>query len=412
MTRGEPTTILVNGGGTVGLTLAALLGAGPAAGRLAVHVIESRAGGDWTPEHMDLRVYALSRASQAVLERLGVWGGIAAARACAYERMHVWEGDDPVGPASVDFDCAEIGEPNLGHIVEDSLLKLALRRRIAGLANVTVATGAELERADVGPSGVTATLGDGRRLKGQLLVAADGADSTVRGLAHLPALASSYGQQAVVAHVASEAPHARTARQRFLPGGPLAFLPLADGRSSIVWTVPDARADELMRADDAAFLDALESASGGVLGRLGPASGRARFPLQVLLALRYCSTRVVLIGDAAHTVHPLAGQGMNLGVADAACLAAEIEAGLAAGRDPADFAVLRRYERRRKAENLRMLLALDGLNRLFRLPAWVAPLRALGLRAVDGTPLAKRALMRAALGIGGGAAPVPREREA
>ncbi|HEX5421750.1 MAG TPA: UbiH/UbiF/VisC/COQ6 family ubiquinone biosynthesis hydroxylase [Gammaproteobacteria bacterium] len=391
--------IVISGAGTVGLSLAALLGSGPAAESLSVHLVESRAGERWIPERMDLRVYALSRASEAVLERLGIWSSIAGARVSAYERMHVWEGADPNGSASIDFDCAEIGEPNLGHIVEDNLLKDRLRQRVAVLPNVNLATGAELESIDRRASGVTLQLRGGGRLRCDLLVGADGGDSMVRASAELPAIAASYGQRAIVAHVVTEKPHARTARQRFLAGGPLAFLPLADGRSSIVWSLPEAQAAEFMSAPEADFLAALEEASGAVLGRLGPISKRACFPLQVLLALRYCGNRTVLIGDAAHVVHPLAGQGMNLGLADAACLAAEIEAGLAAGRDPADITVLRRYERRRKAENLKMLVALDALNRLFRLPAWAAPLRAFGLHAVDRAAPVKRLLMRQALGL-------------
>jgi 2-octaprenylphenol hydroxylase len=401
VSRNAESTVIVSGAGTVGLTLAALLGSGPAAGRLAVHVIEPRAGAAWDPQRMDPRVYALSRASEAVLGRLGVWPRIAAARASPYERMHVWEGADPNGAGSIHFDCAALGEPNLGHIVEDALIKDRLVQLVAALPNVTLASGTELESIDVRASGVVAALLGGGRLAGGLLVAADGTESTVRTLLDLPAVRSSYRQQAIVAHVATERPHGRTARQRFLPGGPLAFLPLADGRSSIVWSLPDPEAERLIAAPDAGFLDALEHASGGVLGRLGPISQRVRFPLQVLLALRYCCSRAVLIGDAAHTVHPLAGQGMNLGLADAACLAAEIEAGLAAGFDPGDLRVLRRYERRRKAENLKMLAALDALNRLFRLPAWAGPLRALGLHAVDRSPPVKRLLMRQALGLGG-----------
>jgi ubiquinone biosynthesis UbiH/UbiF/VisC/COQ6 family hydroxylase len=242
----------------------------------------------------------------------------------------------------------------------------------------------------------------GGSIQGTLLVAADGSDSAVRRMLDLPVLSGSYGQTAVVTHVASSLPHRETAWQRFLPGGPLAFLPLADGRSSVVWSLPTERATELLAADTDFFLAELEAASAGVLGALGPCSARAGFPLQALHALRYSAARAVLVGDAAHTVHPLAGQGMNLGLLDAVCLADVIEAALIAGEDPGDLKVLRRYERERKGDNLEMLLALDGLNRLFRLPGWASPLRAAGLKAVDASGIAKRFLMQRALGLNAG----------
>ncbi len=232
-----------------------------------------------------------------------------------------------------------------------------------------------------------------------LLAAADGSDSAVRKLLDLPAAGHGYGQTALVTHVTSALPHADTAWQRFLPGGPLAFLPLVDGRSSVVWSLPAEEAERLLAAPDAALVEALQTASAGVLGTLSAVAARGGFPLRALHALKYCRPRVALVGDAAHTVHPLAGQGMNLGLLDAACLAAEIEAALEAGEDPGDLKTLRRYERERKGDNLRMLLALDGLNRLFRLPAWAAPLRAAGLGAANASGVAKRALMRHALGL-------------
>ena len=193
-----------------------------------------------------------------------------------------------------------------------------------------------------------------------------------------------------VAHVETARPHERTAWQRFLPGGPLALLPLADGRSSIVWSLPTKDAERLL------------AASAGVIGDLTACSKRVGFPLQALHALQYTSTRVALLGDAAHTVHPLAGQGMNLGILDAASIAAVTEDALLAGEDVGDLKVLRRYERERKGDNFAMLAAFDGLNRLFRLPGWAAPMRALGLRAVEAADPVKRLLMQKALGLEAG----------
>jgi len=394
--RAEP-VVLISGGGPVGLALAALLDA--VRFDVRIWVVEPRELPQWRADETDLRVYALSRASQRVLERVGVWHSVAARRACPYERMHVWEGDDPDGPASIRFDCAEVGEPDLGHIVEDVLLRDALVARLASSSRVRIAVGSAVRSVDVGPDAAVVELSDGATVRANLVVAADGAASPVRAMLDLPTVSRSYRQSAIVAHVATERPHEHVARQRFLPGGPLALLPLVDGRSSIVWSLPESAAERLLAAADDEFLAALEDASGRVLGRLGPVSPRARFPLQILHALRYCCPRGVLVGDAAHVAHPLAGQGMNLGLADAACLAAEIDAALAAGLDPGDVRVLRRYERRRKADNINMLLALDGLHHLFGLPTAMAPIRAFGLALADAVGPAKRWLTRRALGL-------------
>ncbi len=393
---------MIAGGGTVGLATAALLATGRCADRLRVQVLEPRALCRWQADETDLRVYALSRASQRLLERVGVWQPLAAARACAYRRMLVWEGESPDGPGALELDCADIGEPDLGHIVEDSLLRTLLADALGRAPSAELTIGAEIEAVEVRERAVTARLADGGAVQGSLLVAADGSDSAVRRLLALPTIARSYEQTAVVAHVASARPHEATARQRFLAGGPLALLPLVDGRSSIVWSLPSDEAERLRAAPDDDFLAALERASGGVLGALGPVSARASFPLKVLHARRYCSARVALVGDAAHTVHPLAGQGMNLGLLDAAELAFAIEDAIDAGEDVGDLRALRRYERSRKADNMTMLLALDALNRLFRLPPWAIPLRLIGLGAVAAVPPAKHVLMRRALGLHAG----------
>jgi 2-octaprenylphenol hydroxylase len=394
-------TILIAGAGVVGLSVAALLATGRCADRLRVRVLEARAQPEWRADETDLRVYALSRASQRVLDSVGAWQRVAARRACAYRRMHVWEGSDPSAGA-LEFDSAEIAEPDLGHIVEDSLLRRALAEVLAATPNSELAHGAGLESVDIDARAARVRLADGRAAQGAVLVAADGSESTIRGMLELPVAARSYGQTGVVTHVATERPHRETAWQRFLPGGPLAFLPLADGRSSVVWSLSSERAAELLAAEPGAFLAELQRASAGVLGELGPCSQRLGFPLQALHAHRYCAPRAVLVGDAAHTVHPLAGQGMNLGLLDAAALARVIEDALLAGEDPGDLKVLRRYERERKGANLEMLVALDALHRLFALPAWAAPLRGVGLRAVDGSAVAKRFFMRRALGLNAG----------
>jgi 2-octaprenylphenol hydroxylase len=395
-----PVDIIVAGGGVVGLAFAALLATGPAAERVRIRVLEARAAPRWRREELDLRVYALSRASQLTLERCGAWEAAAAARVSPYRRMRVFEGASPDGRAALDFDAADVGEPDLGHIVEDSLLRTVLGDVLAAVPHAEIMTGAALAAVAVDAHGVSVRLADGGELRAALLVGADGSDSAVRGLLALPALAYGYAQTALVTHVASEKPHLETAWQRFLPGGPLAFLPLADGRSSVVWSLPEARAAALAAADDAVFTSALQAASAGVLGALEPTAPRRGFPLRVLHAFHYCSQRVALVGDAAHTVHPLAGQGMNLGFGDAAALAAAVEGALGASEDVGDLKVLRRFERARKGANLEMLLGLDALHRLFG-PPWLEPLRAAGMHALDLAGPLKRRLIARALGAPG-----------
>ena len=397
-----PTGVVIAGAGVVGLAVAALLATGRCADRVRVHVLDARPIPRWRAESMDLRVYALSRASQQLFEHLHAWERVMAARAAAYRRMRVFQGAEPHGHGALEFDSAEIGEPDLGHIVEDSLLRTVLADAVAAAPNATLAIGAEIAAATVESRGVSVDLREGGSIHGSLLLAADGSDSTVRRLLDLPTAEHPYGQTALVTHVTSGASHHGTAWQRFLQGGPLAFLPLTDGRSSVVWSLPTVDAERLLAVGDAEFLAALNDASAGVLGELTACSARAGFKLKALHAPRYTTARVALLGDAAHTVHPLAGQGMNLGLLDAACIAAVVEDALVAGEDPGDLKVLRRYERERKGDNLKSLAAFDGLNRLFRLAPWAAPIRALGLAAVDGAGPVKRALMREALGLRAG----------
>jgi 2-octaprenylphenol hydroxylase len=395
-------TVLVAGAGVVGLATAALLATGRCAERLRVLVLDARPVPRFRADELDARVYALSRASQQILEQVGVWRRVVATRAAPYRRMRVWEGADPYGPSALDFDSADIGEPDLGHIVEDSLLRTVLADALAAAPQAQLVSGAEIAALDTQEGEIGVALGNGGRLRGSVLLAADGSDSAVRRLLDLPVAGRRYEQTAVVTHVTSAQPHLDTAWQRFLPGGPLALLPLADGRSSIVWSLPTPAAERLLAAGEGEFLAELAAASAGVIGELAACSRRVAFPLQALHAQKYTAPRVALLGDAAHTVHPLAGQGMNLGLLDAAAAAAVVEDALLAGEDAGDLKVLRRYERERKGDNLAMLAAFDGLSRLFGLPGWAAPLRGIGMRAVEAAHPVKRLLMRKALGLSAG----------
>jgi ubiquinone biosynthesis UbiH/UbiF/VisC/COQ6 family hydroxylase len=391
--------IAIVGAGPVGLAIAALLSAAPGAPAFEVQVFDGGPAPRWSADDWDLRVYALSRASQDLLEALGVWTVIESRRACPYRRMHVWEGALSRGLSSIDFDCAAIGEPDLGHIVEDNLLRHTLYDFLKTRPGVTVYTDTIVESVRQLGGGTQLRFGAGGTANAELLIAADGGSSRIRELLNFPVAVHDYAQHALVTHVASELPHGSTALQRFLPGGPLAFLPLSDGRSSVVWSLPSASAAELARASDAEFLARLQIASCDALGRLGPCSARVALPLQLLHALQYTRSGVALVGDAAHCVHPLAGQGMNLGLLDAMCLAQELIRGRSMGLAVGDAVVLRRYERRRKGDNVRMMLSFDMLDRLFRLPGWASPARGLGMALVDNFGLAKRSLMCKALGL-------------
>jgi 2-octaprenylphenol hydroxylase len=304
------------------------------------------------------------------------------------------------GVSSIGFDAAEVGEPDLGHIVEDSLLRTALLDELAG-TEVEMSFGVSVESLSDNSGRISVTLSDGSASDADLVVGADGANSRVRAAIGIEVIDKSYRQRAVVSHVTTEKFHDETAWQRFLPDGPLAFLPLSDGRCSIVWTNSDERAAKLIAASDEEFLRELETASAGVLGRLGPCTGRFAFGLRLTHAFRYVRQCVALIGDSAHAVHPLAGQGMNLGLRDAAVLADTLVQAVAAGEYPGDERVLKRYERAQKAHNVAMQLAFDGLNALFsrRIPSWATPARRIGLSLVDRIGPAKRLLMRRALGV-------------
>jgi len=393
--------VVVVGGAMAGAGTAALLAATPATAGLRVAIVEPRpAAMPAADAPLDLRVSALSRASQQLLERTGAWPAVAA-RAAAYRRMVVWEErQDPAGADALVFDASELGEPDLGHIGENRSIQAALTARAE-------AAGVVLLRADFASleatrDAVRIGLGDGREFRAGLLVGADGAESAVRREARIDTRGWDYGQRAVVAHLRTSMPHGATAFQRFLDTGPLALLPLADGRVSLVWSTLPERAEELVRCPEGEFAERVTAGSAGVLGRLAPTTPRTAFPLRLLHARRYAAERIVLVGDAAHTVHPLAGQGINLALLDAAALVDVVGDAIAAGDDPGELRVLRRYERWRKAEALPAIALLDGIKRLFFGGNPVqSRLRqgALGLAQSSGP--VKRLLMRRALGVAG-----------
>jgi len=403
---------LIVGAGVIGLTMASLLLARKLVARGRIAVIGGRRG-DSAPtvsaaptSSWDLRVFALSRASQRVLGICGVWPLLAAGKTFAYERMTVWDArSEPGGKGALTFDCAELGEPNLGTIVEGRALEFACAQAAQAAGVVLIQAGPRSVVTD--EAGVRLQLDDGRELRGHLLMAADGTESKTRELLGIETAGHAYHQDALVAHVRTVRPHGGTAWQRFLPTGPLAFLPLPDGRSSIVWSTALSEATRLRELDAAAFGDALTAASGGVLGACELTTPLAAFPLKLQYALEYVRPRAVLLGDAAHVVHPLAGQGLNLGLLDCASLASVLgdAAGAGLGSDAAIFGehrLLRRYERWRRSDNLTVAMVLDGLERLFgNDDAALSRLRVMGLGAVGRLPFLKRELAARAMGMSG-----------
>jgi len=343
----------------------------------------------------DLRVSAITRASQRIFENLGVWDAMCAQRVTPYREMRVW---DAGGRGEIHFDSAELGEAALGHIVENRVISAALWQRAVELG-VQLRCPARVTAISHAEQGGELRLDDGSVIRADLLVAADGARSAIRDMAGIPVQAASYEQQAVVASIRVGTSHADTAWQRFLPEGPLALLPLGAEHVSIVWTTSPARAEQLLALAPAEFNAALTVDSEGRLGNLQLEGPRAAFPLQRQHAERYVLPGLALVGDAAHQIHPLAGQGVNLGLLDAAELADVLVAARTARRPLGGLATLRRYERARRGDNLAMQQSMTLFKELFGdVPAPLRLARNLGLSLADRAGPVKRIFARAAMG--------------
>lgn len=347
------------------------------------------------------RVSALSAASQRILERLGAWSGVTARRSSPYGEMQVWDGS---GTGQIHFSAASVHAEVLGHIVENRVIQDALLEPLHD-SGIGLLPGARLERLRRSGDDWLLTLVGGRELRTPLVVAADGANSAVRRLAGCATREWDYLHHAIVTSVRCAEPHQRTAWQRFTDDGPLAFLPLErDGEHwcSIVWSATPLEAERLMALDDAAFCNELGRAFEWRLGEVLGADPRLCIPLRQRHAKRYVEEGLVLIGDAAHTIHPLAGQGVNLGFLDAAVLAEVLLHAAGRGERLAEERVLGRYERRRMPHNLAMMAAMEGFERLFQAnPLPLRWLRNSGLKWVDGMPEAKALFVRQALGLSG-----------
>ena len=382
--------IAIVGGGPVGASLARAL----ATAGLSLALVEPKTPKPLPATGFDQRVYALNGHSRRFLERCGIWQGLSPERIAPVREMRVF-GDDA---SKIEFSAYRSGVTELATIVEEVNLRLALQSALRDQPNLTLFPGVECVGAQWGDRNATLSLTDGRRIEARLVVAADGPDSALRSAAGIEVRVHEYAQTGVVANFKTERAHRDTAYQWFLHSGVLALLPLPGDHVSMVWSAADADARELLAAGNEELARRVEQASSGVLGKLQPISPTAGFPLRRMRAARLIAPRLALIGDTAHNVHPLAGQGLNLGFGDVHALA-DVLAVRGMENDVGAVSLLRRFERSRGEDLLAMEAVTDGLNALFdsSLPG-VKRLRNAGLRQVNRISPLKRLLVKRALG--------------
>ena len=392
--------VVIVGAGVAGLTTAALLAKSSVSGRLNITLLDAQPRPSRTKgKDVALRVSAIATGSSHLLQSIGAWSCIDAQRIVSYDAMRVWDESSTADSGdALYFDAAEFAVPQLGFIVENELLQTAILD-VLQRENVELLFESPIAALQAQDSGRQLTLEDGRSLQADLVIGADGARSLVRESAGIATQEWAYGQSAFVTHLCCEKAHRNTAWQRFLSNGPLGMLPLGDGRISVVWSTTDEQAQWAMAATDEALGKALSEASDHVLGKLTIAGPRGAFPLQARHARDYVKAGVALIGDAAHAIHPLAGQGANLGLQDAACLADVLAQAIQNGEHPGDRPVLRRFERSRKGENAAMLHFMTGLNRLFATDSTLLKeLRTAGMRLFNQSGPIREHVVSVALG--------------
>lgn len=387
--------VVIAGAGMVGSTLAAALGqAGIRVGLIEGRDLSQGVGPDG-------RASALALGTARILQRIGVWPLMEAWGVSPIHRIQVSDGESP-WMAQL---CREtLQAPALGYVVENQITQKALLQRIRECPSVTLFSPAQAQSFSPAADHIRVELaqeGSRQTLRAALLVVADGARSRLREQAGIPLSCWGYEQVCIVSTLTHEHPHQQVAYERFQASGPFAILPTPDPhRSCVVWTVRQADRDWLMGLSEAEFLQAIRPWFGSQLGALLAASPRACYQPQRAHAQTYIGSRLALVGDAAHTTHPLGGQGANLGMRDVAALAALLIEAKMAGRDPGDPALLKAYERCRRPENALVLFATDAANRLFSNRSWpLLVLRRLGLWGLEALPLLKPALMRQAMGI-------------
>lgn len=406
MSSHSPVRLVIVGGGLVGAALAARLMTGNYADAFSITLIEAVPFKSASSlDRFDPRVVALTEHSRQLFESVGIWESVAR-RCCPYGAMAVFDSE---GTGEIRFDARDIEQANLGHIVENSILLEQLLGVIDGAPGVTMLCPEKVSALETDASGAQVLrLESGESLIADLVIAADGANSAIRAMAGLQLREWSYGQDAIVTTIETENPHDNVARQWFMADGPLAFLPLAgepdpEGRAcSIVWSQQSVEAERLMALNDADFCRELTLASERALGAVVGCDRRFRFPLRQRNAVDYFKSGIVLVGDAAHTIHPLAGQGVNLGFQDIEVLAEELERAIDIGVSVADDRVLQRYQRRRKPDNLKMMALMESFKRLFGSSS--APLRVLrnaGMSRLNDLSPVKNEIVREAMGISG-----------
>lgn len=392
--RSQTSDIIIVGAGAVGLSLACLLAQ---RSNLSITILESQHElPTWCQSEYDHRVSAIALASQRIFQAIDVWDTITKSRLSSFDQIEVW---DALGKGKIHFAGDEIAEPVLGHIIENSLLRCILLEKIKTYAHIQLITDVKLRDLNNSEKAISFTTEDDHQYQSQLAIAADGANSWLRQASGIAVDKHDYQQSAIVATVETALAHQQKARQVFLATGPLAFLPLDQQHfSSIVWSCPKGLAKKILSYTDEEFKPVLEEAF-PQLGQIISVTKRYSFPLYKQQSKAYVKAHVALVGDAAHTIHPLAGQGLNMGLLDAASLAQIILEAVKQRKDFASFTYLRRYERWRKADNLNLFCGVDLLNQLFTnsRPS-LQYIRSFGLNMTNHTRFIKNIFMHHAVG--------------
>ncbi len=390
--------VIIVGSGIVGAATALALSQKT---RLNIAVVDAAAMSSvWDPAITSPRVSAFSLAAINIFKRLTLWESMCKKRVSPYTKMHVWDAQDN---ADIQFNCVDVQEKTLGYIIEDTVVRSSILQALAAKQAVTFLTSCTVKKLTCLQNKVELDIescGAIKTVTARLVIGADGANSMVRELCGIDLKAWDYGHTAIVATVKTTLPHQQTARQHFLTSGPLAFLPLLDPyQSSIVWSTAPEHAEQLLKLNDEDFCRELTTAFDNKLGDISHVEKRYHFPLKMRHAKEYVQENIALVGDAAHTIHPLAGQGVNLGLLDAVCLVQVIAEALKKGRHFAGFHTLRRYERWRRGDNSAMLASIDVIKFIFgNEKPMLDTVRTMGMNLVGRSQLLKTFFANYALG--------------